>query len=163
MQHNKLLIVLSSIFLVLVLFNGKDTNLTSPSGSIPAPPYTTAMRKELATEILANQNKSDAFKVPFVVVAVLRLIAKDGGTHTMSDQSLYNWAKVGMISGHAPTPNPVKGITSLGAFLERLSDGRLWTRVAEFAVGAVLIGVGVNAIFKGAATDAVASVVKKVA
>jgi len=114
--------------------------------SVPTPPYNTEQRKAIANEILAAQSTNNSFKIPFVALAVIRLIAKDGKPHGMSDVTLQNWAKVGNVGGHPTNPNPINGLND---FLRLVSSGSLWTRVAEFGVGAILIGVGLNAVFKG--------------
>ena len=59
--------------------------------------------------------------------------------------------------GHLPSVNDppvlppnvkVPGINSVTDFLNLLTNGHTWVRVAEFVVGGILIAVGVNAMLK---------------
>lgn len=52
--------------------------------------------------------------------------------------------------------------TSLGHFLGALSNGATWVRVAEFAVGGVLLAIGVNAFLKQSVGTDAGGAVKKV-
>jgi len=54
--------------------------------------------------------------------------------------------------GVGPLPNPLAGIA---AFLSTLTNPHLWVRVGEFAIGGILLAVGVNAMLKqGLGADA---------
>jgi hypothetical protein len=54
-------------------------------------------------------------------------------------------------------PNPIASVTD---FLALLAKGQTWIRVAEFAVGIVLVGVGINAALKGAPASAAGKIPK---
>ena len=67
-----------------------------------------------------------------------------------------DWNPVqGLVGAPAVQPvaagvNKVTGAaTSVGDFLSRLTSANLWMRVGEFVAGIVLLGIGVNALFKG--------------
>lgn len=70
------------------------------------------------------------------------------------DPEFINLYKDATLGGHL-NANPqtskelnVPGISSVTDFLKLLTSGNLWIRVGEFAVGAILIAVGVNGMLK---------------
>lgn len=56
------------------------------------------------------------------------------------------------IVGDVHIPNPLSGINAIGDFFQRLTEKQTWERVAEFALGGVLIYVGVRAVAHGSPT-----------
>lgn len=51
------------------------------------------------------------------------------------------------VSGAADNiPNPLSGLAAIGAFFSKLGNAKLWERIAEVALGLVLIAVGVAKI-----------------
>lgn len=55
---------------------------------------------------------------------------------------------------HLPGPGSViGGVKDVAGFVSALSSPNTWIRVAEVVVGFLLIGVGIDAMLKGAPTD----------
>lgn len=68
------------------------------------------------------------------------------------------------IVGAAPVPdtinaanNVVSAAESTGQFLGKLSNPNLWVRVAEFAVGGILLAVAAASVLKGTAAGKIAT------
>lgn len=114
--------------------------MTTPAPTVPVPPYSVETRKQMATQILATQDSGTGFKLSFVTVAALRLIAKDGGKHAISDQTLQADYKVGTIGGKPSNPVSLPSILS---FLQLLTLRETWIRIGEGVLGFLLIAVGV--------------------
>lgn len=57
-------------------------------------------------------------------------------------------------SGGVHVPNPISGVKDVAGFVSALSNPNTWLRVAEVVVGLLLVGVGVNAMLKGAPVNA---------
>lgn len=54
-------------------------------------------------------------------------------------------------------PSGIPGVATVEDIYAAITNGNTWIRVAEFAVGAVLLGVGLNAFTKGGAGNAASS------
>lgn len=116
-----------------------------PKTTEPNKPFSAALRKELAAYIIANWDSTGWSKPN---KATVQAVANDGGNHGMNDDALWlNYFLAG-TAGTVPTPG-VDQLNTISQFIARLSDGKLWTRVAEFGVGAIFLGIGLNALFKG--------------
>jgi hypothetical protein len=48
-------------------------------------------------------------------------------------------------------PNPLTGINAIGDLAHRLTESATWIRVGEFAAGALLLYIGLNALTRGTA------------
>lgn len=73
---------------------------------------------------------------------------KDGGVSVVS-QTTEMFPGQGLLSNAGQSAsNATEGITSTLDFLKMLTSAQLWTRVAEFAVGGILIVVGANALLR---------------
>lgn len=57
--------------------------------------------------------------------------------------------------GSGQVPSPLSGVAAIGDFFSRLTQKNTWVRVGEVVIGLVLLGIGVNALFKGAPLKAV--------
>ena len=118
-----------------------------PKDTKPHEPFPAAMREQMAQWII-SQGGNTGWSIPENIKAQLPAIAKDGAQHGVSDDALWLYYFLAGTSGTVPTPG-VDQAMAVSQFIGKLSNGALWTRVAQFAVGGVLIGVGVNALFKG--------------
>lgn len=58
--------------------------------------------------------------------------------------------------------NAWSAATAIPRFLSMLTNANLWIRVAEITAGLILMGIGVNALFKGKPMKAVTNVASKV-
>jgi len=53
-------------------------------------------------------------------------------------------------SGNVPNPaNLIPGLTDIGDFFHRLTEGSTWTRVGEVALGGILLYAGIRALSSG--------------
>lgn len=55
----------------------------------------------------------------------------------------------------AGAAGPLSGLAAIGDFFQRLTQANTWMRVGEVVVGLILLGIGVNALFKGAPMKAI--------
>jgi hypothetical protein len=74
-----------------------------------------------------------------------------------SDQSILDTYGVLVLASRGkenmPSPSIIDRAKSVGDFLGILSKGSTWTRVAEFAIGGLLIAIGANAALKAATSQ----------
>lgn len=54
-----------------------------------------------------------------------------------------------LVPGEQSAANAVGSVESVADFLSKLGSSALWTRVGEFALGALFIGIGVHGVMKG--------------
>jgi hypothetical protein len=59
-----------------------------------------------------------------------------------------------------PTTDALTGIDAVGSFADRLTEASTWLRVGEFAVGAILLYIGLKSMFPQAVASATAPLKK---
>lgn len=64
------------------------------------------------------------------------------------------------IHGQFQIPNPVGGLEGIGDFFARLTEANTWLRVGEFAVGGILLYIGLKGLFPNAVSTVTAPVKK---
>lgn len=66
-------------------------------------------------------------------------------------------------AGAAAAGGAWNAATAVPRFLSMLTSGNLWLRIGEVAAGLILLGIGVNALFKGRPMSAVTGAAGKIA
>lgn len=120
----------------------------------------------------ANFNKAHPERTPYENVAAFtsEIIAKGLGKVTVETTQLLGQIPGAAAKGGAKAITnidkvlkaPWSAATAIPRFLSMLTNANLWIRVAEIAAGLILMGIGVNALFKGKPMKAVTNVASKV-
>lgn len=118
-----------------------------------------------------NFNKAHADRTPYENVAAFtsEIIAK-GLARVVTETSTALGAVPGAAAKGAETAianlkvaNPLDWLSNIGNFFSKLTQANTWIRAGEIVAGLILLGIGVNALFKGRPLDTVTKVAGKAA
>jgi len=144
-----------------ILAPAPPSDSTYPTASKLHPPLSAVTKAGMYAYLLAHGYTDNDIKAYIAgsggllskVFTVPGYVASNSGASSASiDASFieaYTAVQVGGGFGKAPTSTVGPDLNPWDWVKGTLLNGTLWTRVAEFAVGGILVAVGANAMLKG--------------